>query len=93
MTKTEQQKADTILAEMKPNRDIPLGFEIPNLDGHSVNPMNYAALERLFDLLASYCHDKRHAMQARLSGAIDTALLRERAMDRTYQSLPEWARW
>ena len=69
------------------------GFDVPNLDDMSVDPMDYAAMERTLDKLSLYCEQKRRAMQYRLGGDVPVAIEYERLMQRTYQRLPAWARW
>jgi hypothetical protein len=59
----------------------------------SVDPMDYAAMERVLDVLSAYCHNKRLAMQHRVGGDIEAALSWERANERLYKRLPAWARW
>ena len=86
MTSAEMQRADELMPELQ-------GIEVPNLDDYSVDPMDWAALERLFDLLSLYCSQKRAAMQYRLKGDCEVALAYERMMQRTYERLPAWARW
>ncbi len=69
------------------------GFDVPNLDDLSTDPMDYAAIERTLDKLALYCEHKRRAMQLRAAGDIPAAVAYERLQQRTYDRLPKWARW
>ncbi len=69
------------------------GFDVPNLDDLSTDPMDYAAMERTLDKLALYCEHKRRAMQLRAGGDIPAAVAYERLQQRTYDRLPKWARW
>ncbi len=77
MTSAEMQRAEELMPELR-------GIDVPNLDDHSVDPMDYAALERLYDYLALYCHDKRKAMEYRLAGDMECALAYERDLEKTY---------
>lgn len=43
--------------------------------------------------VANYASNKATAMQCRLRGDIQTALMYEGICERIYQSLPEFARW
>ena len=68
-------------------------FEVPNLDGASLDHKDYDELADVLRKLAGYAIRKSLAMQDRLDGHIQDALCRERAMDEIYQTLPKWARW
>jgi hypothetical protein len=43
--------------------------------------------------LANYASNKATAMQCRIRGEIDTALMYESICDRIYAKLPEYAKW
>ena len=52
-----------------------------------------AALENAFGNLACIVGLQREAVKYRLDGMIATAMSCERAMERHYAELPEWAKW
>lgn len=73
---------------------------IPNIDDHSTTPQDIVRLGKemceasaVFARLASYSAMKAKAMQLRMDGKINEAVRLEEALEITYQSLPDWARW
>lgn len=73
-------------------------FEVPNLDSIDPNDLNalraeYVELSDVAAILAIYCACKEHAMRYRLKGDIATATIAESACEKTYNRLPQWAKW
>ena len=86
MTRDEISEAEARIHTLPP-------FDVPNLDAYSVDPMDYAALEKLFDKLVLYCEQKRLAMKYRLKGEVNIAVQCEVSADSVYKKLPKWAQW
>ena len=63
----------------------------PNLDAATAEELEQAG--RVFDLYASYCRWKRHAIRHRLAGNVERALRCEQQADTAYAKLPAWAQW
>ena len=79
--------------------DYTLNSALPNLDCY-VSPDEAAEaakeireVSKGLDLLASYAKVKARAMQFRLDGKINQALVQEQICDRIYKQLPDWAKW
>jgi len=69
-------------------------FDVPNLDGLSVDPDDYAKAEEVFRHLMNYSKYKKQSMEFRSSGDVSNALICEYLADAIYLTeLPEWARW
>ena len=68
-------------------------FEVPNLDGLSINPADLYTAASVFGQLAAYAGHKADAMKHRMAGDIECATAHEKNCDRIYRQLPEWARW
>ena len=68
-------------------------FDVPNLDGLSVDPADYFAAAEVFGRLAAYADVKGRAMQLRAAGDVEAARAFERTAEATYRRLPEWAQW
>jgi hypothetical protein len=69
------------------------GFEVPNLDGLSIDPQELREAAGVFTNLAEYARNKASAMENRLNGNIERALYYESLCDGIYRRLPRWARW
>ena len=68
-------------------------FEPINLDGLSIDPMDYIEADRVLERLAVYCATKAQAMRHRAQGNVSVALIFEARLEAQYNALPEWARW
>lgn len=68
-------------------------FEVPNLDGLSVDAGDLLHAAAVFSLLACYAESKGRAMELRAMGDVEAAVSFERHADGAYKRLPEWARW
>lgn len=68
-------------------------FDVPNLDGLSVDPADLDKAAKVFKLLRKYAKCKAAAMRQRLIGNINEALRHEHNCEVVYNDLPEWARW
>ncbi len=76
----------------KPPAELPL-FEVPNLDGLSVDPDELLGASHVFYVLHEYARCKAGAMRHRVAGDINAARYLEAECDRLYNILPKWARW
>lgn len=68
-------------------------FEVPNLDDCTADPQALLLLSDALSVLSAYAYQRSCAMRARLKGEIAHALQNEKACERYYRDLPEWARW
>ena len=68
-------------------------FEVPNLDGMSMDPDDLRIAGDVFVQLAEYCRVTSTAMCARLDGRITAAIRHEHSAQIIYNSLPGWAKW
>lgn len=62
-----------------------------NLDG--MEPEDLYELAVALRELAFYADHKRHAMDWRKKGEINTALKHEQVCELSYKRLPQWAKW
>ena len=68
-------------------------FESPNLDCLSIDPDDLREAANVLHALAQYARRKAEAMEHRLAGNVNVALILEAQLDAQYRKLPEWARW
>lgn len=71
----------------------PCPFDVPNLDGLSIDPADLLAASWVFTVLAIYAEHKGRAMRLRAAGDLDGAGSFERAAESAYAKLPAWAKW
>lgn len=68
-------------------------FEVPNLDGLSVDPEDLMEAAAVYAMLSLYSLYTGRAMRCRMTGRIKEALDLEKQAEGVYKDLPGWAKW
>lgn len=68
-------------------------FDVPNLDGLSVDADDYFQASEVFHALSVYCQNKKISMSFRKHGNICKSEEIEKRNEKIYESLPDWAKW
>jgi hypothetical protein len=68
-------------------------LDVPNIDDATIDPEELRQFGRNLTRLGSYALYKANAMESRLAGNIEMALIDERNCERLYNTLPPEWRW
>ena len=68
-------------------------IDVPNLDDITIDPKELRKFGRDLTRLAAYTLSKANAMENRIKGKIELALLDERHCEQLYNMLPPEWRW